>query len=137
MHFEINDNTIIRDIQKTFSDYYPFLSLSFYADHHKKYEASSEKNLIPPNKKISEIKKTHLSTIFEIQPHYSVTQVERAFQERIGLSVQIMKKEKDKWEQTTGLDNLSLKDLNILGQNSSDEFIIQDYDETFESENEL
>ena len=58
--------------------------------------------------------------------------MEKEFQDRIGIEVQIFKKEKDSWEQTTGLDNISIKDLNILGRNSSDEFIVVDYDESFE-----
>jgi len=135
MHIEINDNTILEDIQKTFSDFYPFLSLNFYHDHHKRYESSSEKNLIDPKEKIINIRKTHISTLLEIQPHYRVSDVEKEFMERLGISVQVMKKEKDEWEQTTGLDNLSLKDLNIMGRNSSDEFIVEDYDAGFEESN--
>ena len=136
MHLEINDNTLLADIQRTFKNYYPYLSISFYKNPHNKYEPSNEKDRIPLSKKISEIKKTHVSTLIEILPTYSVAQVEKEFKERIGLFVQILKKEKDQWEQSTGLDNLCLKDLNILGQNSSDEFVVQDYDEKFETKDE-
>jgi hypothetical protein len=52
--------------------------------------------------------------------------VEREFMLKLGLSVQVLKKENERWEQTTGLDNLSLHDLNILGRNSSDEYIVAD-----------
>lgn len=132
MHFEINDNTVLADIQRTFKNHYPYLSISFYRKQHKKYESSNVTDRIPLSKKISEIRKTHISTLIEILPTYSVIQVEKEFQERLGLTIQILKKEKDKWEQSTGLDNLSLKDLNILGQNSSDEFVMEDDDEKFE-----
>jgi len=134
MHMEIHDKTILSDIQKTFSDFYPYLSIQFYRDHHPKYEASPNDKLIDPQKTIGEVRKTHVSALIEIQPHYHVVDVEREFMERLGLSVQVMKKEKDQWEQTTGLDNLSLKDLNILGRNSSDEFVVEDYDQSFEDE---
>lgn len=134
MHIDINDNTRLKDIQKTFSDYYPFLSLNFYHDHHGRYEGSSKENLIDPDHKIIEVRKTYISTLLEIQPHYRVSDVEKEFMERLGLSVQVMKKEKDEWEQTTGLDNLSLKDLNIMGRNSSDEYIVEDYDQSFDEE---
>lgn len=134
MHMEIHDHTYIKDIQKTFSDFYLFLSLQFYTGHHGKYESSSEKNLIDPNQKIGEVRSSHLSALIEIQPHYRVADVEREFSERLGLSVQVMKKENDHWEQTTGLDNLTLKDLNIMGRNSSDEFVVEDYDQSFEEE---
>ena len=45
---------------------------------------------------------------------------------RVGLSVQVLKKENEHWEQTSGLDNLSLHDLNILGRNAADEYIVSD-----------
>lgn len=132
MHIEINDNTTIKEIQKTFSDYYPYLNLNFYHDHHKKYEPSLLENLIDSKKNIGEIRNTHISALIEIHPHYHISDVEKEFMERLGLSVQVMKMEKGAWEQTTGLDNLSLKDLNIMGRNSSDEFIVEDYDTGFE-----
>ena len=132
MHLEINDNTRLIDIQQTFSNFYPYLSICFYKGHHEIYESSEFTNLIDPYKTIGEIKKTHISTLLEIKPWNKIKDIEKEFQERIGLSVQIFKKEKDSWEQTTGLDNVSIKDLNILGRNSSDEFIVVDYDESFE-----
>jgi hypothetical protein len=46
--------------------------------------------------------------------------------------VQIFKKENKGWEQTTGMDDFTLKDLNEIGRNSSDEFIIEDYEEGIE-----
>ncbi len=134
MHIDINDNTRLKTIQKVFSDYYPNLSLEFFLEHHDRYEESAEKDRIHPNKKLSEVKKTHLSTLLEIQPFYKVKDLEKEFEKKIGIAVQVMKKEKEKWEQSTGLDNLCLKDLNILGRNSSDEFIVTDYDESFDEE---
>jgi hypothetical protein len=134
MHIDINDNTRLKDIQKTFSDYYPFLSINFYNEPHVKYQSSPATHLIDPQKKIIEVRKTHISTLLEIQPHYRVADVEREFLERLGLSVQVMKKENEEWQQTTGLDNLTLRDLNMLGRNSSDEFIVEDYDQSFEEE---
>ncbi len=137
MHIEINDKTVLKDIQKTFSDYYPFLSLSFYKSPHKKYEASNVFDTIDTNSKVGEIRKTHISTLIDLQPKNTVAQVEKEFQERIGISVQILKKENNHWEQSTGLDNLTLKDLNIMGRNASDEFVIEDEDEEFETEEEI
>jgi hypothetical protein len=134
MHLEIHDKTKLKDIQKVFSDYYPYLSISFFKGHHELYENSPIAYEINPEKTIAEIRKTHISTILEIRPWYRVKDVEKEFQERIGISVQILKKEKEAWEQTTGLDQLSLKDLNILGRNSSDEFVVTDYDESFGQE---
>ncbi len=40
MHIEITDNTTIRYIQETFSNFYPYLHLEFYSKPHAAYEAS-------------------------------------------------------------------------------------------------
>ena len=134
MHLEINDNTILENLQHTFTNFYPYLTIEFYRGQHHRYEASDETVRIDPLKKVCDVLDTHISTLLEIQPWYKVKDIEKEFQERIGISIQIMKKEKEDWEQTTGLDNLTLRDLNILGRNSSDEYIVTDYDETFDEE---
>lgn len=134
MHIEINDKSTIRDIQKTFSDFYPYLQIKFYRKPHKKYEASAESDLIYTGKTIENVKQTHVSGLLEIQPHSTVADIEKEFQLRFGLSVQILKKEKDHWAQTTGMDDFTLKDLNELGRNSSDEFILSEPDSEYKDE---
>lgn len=130
MHFEINDTTTLKQIQKTFSDFYPYLQIAFYRKPHKKYEASEKKDLIDPVEQLWNVKKAHVSGLLEIQPFYTVAQVEKEFDQRFGLSVQILKKEKNTWEQTTGMDNFTLKELNEFGRSSSDEFILSEDDES-------
>jgi hypothetical protein len=136
MHIEINDNTTLREVQQVFSNYYPFLKIDFFSKRHKKYEASEEVNLIDPDILIGDIKGTHIAGILEIRPLYKVADVEKEFQQRFGLSVQVCRKEKDRWEQTTGMDDFTLKDLNEFGKESSDEFILADPDEEFEENEE-
>lgn len=134
MHIDINDNTRLKEILDVFTRHYPYLSLSFYTAIHHKYESSSEKDFIDPDKTIGQVRKTHISALLEIQPTYKTSEVEKEFQQKVGIGVQVLKKEGENWEQTSGLDNLSLKDLNIMGMNSSDEFIVTDYDESFDQE---
>jgi len=134
MYLEINDNTTIRHIQERFSDYYPYLQIEFYRKSHHKYEASSDKDLIYPGKTIGDVKQTHVSALLEIKPLSKVADVEKEFLLRFGLSVQILKKEKDKWEQTTGMDDFTLKELNEMGRNSSDEFILSEPDSEYPDE---
>ena|SRR5688572_15163991 len=136
MHIEINDTTSLREIQVVFSSFYPFLQIKFYSRRHKKYEGSDERNEIEPNILIGDIKATHVSGVLEILPLYKVSEVEEEFQRRFDLSVQIIQKEKDSWQQTTGMDDFALKELNEIGRNSSDEFIVQDYEEGFQQQEE-
>jgi hypothetical protein len=132
MHIEINDNTSLCEIKEVFSDFYPYLKIEFYKHPHKKYQESDESDRLDPNTTLGHIKRTHYSGILEIQPLYRVADVEREFQERFGLSVQVFRKNNEAWEQTTGMDILTLKDINEIGRNSSDETIIEEYEEGFD-----
>ena len=132
MHIDINDTTRLGDIQEVFADFYPYLQLRFYRKQHKKYEASTEEDLLPPELTIAEVRQTHVSGLLEILPLYKTADVEREFSERFALSVQVLRKEKDGWVQTTGMDDFTLKDLNEFGKNSSDELIVEEYEEGFE-----
>ena len=136
MYLELNDNITLREIQETFSNYYPYLKIEFYSKRHEKYEPSDENREIEPNILISDIKAAHVSGVLQILPLFRVWEVEQEFQERFGLSIQILRKEKDHWEQTTGMDDFTLKDLNEFGRSSSDEFIVSDYEEKFEDVDE-
>lgn len=136
MHIEINDKTPLSPIQQVFSDFYPYLKIEFYRRSHKKFEGSDEDFLIVPDILIGDIKHTHVSGLLEIRPLYKVAEVEKEFQERFGLSVQIFRREKNGWEQTAGTDNFTLKELNEMGRNSSDEFIVSDYEKGFEEPEE-
>lgn len=132
MHIDINDKTSLIQIQEAFSAFYPYLKIEFYSRRHKKYEGSNELFLIEPNILVGDIKATHISGVLKILPLSRVSEVEKEFQERFGLSAQIFRKEKKSWEQTTDMDDFTLKELNEFGRNSSDEFIVEDYEEGFE-----
>lgn len=134
MHIDIHDAVSIREIRSVFTNFYPYLDIAFYRKPHELYAASVKREEYPAGTIIGDIKKTHVSGLIEITPLEKVADVEREFEERFGLSVQILCREQDHFEQTTGMDDFTLKELNELGRNSSDEFIVTDYDETFDDE---
>lgn len=134
MHIAIHDKISIREIRFVFSNHYPYLDIAFYRLPHEKYASSSTEDSYPADTLIGEIKKTHVSGLIDIQPMEKVADLEREFLDRFGLSVQVLCKEQDVFIQTTGQDDFTLKELNELGRNSSDEFIVTDYDETFDDE---
>lgn len=129
MHINIHDHTTLREIMVTFSDYYPYLQLRFYKSPHGRFESSEESELLDSSLTIDAIKKTHVSAMIEIQPWHKTADVEKEFQYRFGLSVQILVKDKSNWQQTTGMDTFTLKELNEIGRASSDEFIMSEDEE--------
>ncbi|MBS1915577.1 MAG: hypothetical protein JST87_04820 [Bacteroidetes bacterium] len=136
MHLDITDYTSLQEIQDVFSAFYPYLKIEFYTKPHKKYEATEEASRLDSKLRVNDIKKTHVSGLLEILPMYKVYQVEKEFQERFGLSAQIFLKNNETWQQTTDMDSFTLKELNEMGRNSSDEFIVEDYEEGFEEPEE-
>ena len=134
MHIEVNDNTTIRSIQETFSNFYPYLQIHFYRKPHLAFGLSDESDLIYAGKTIGEVKQTHLSSLLEILPVSKAADIEKEFLKRLGLSVQILVWQKNIWSQTTGLDDFSIKELNELGRSSSDEFILSEPDSEFSDE---
>lgn len=134
MHLEINDTTTFKEIQEAFSNFYPYLQLEFYTRGHKKYEESLDIDLVYPGKTIGDVKKTHTSGILEIRPLDTVAQVEAELKTRFGLSAQVFWNDNDVWRETTDMDDFTLKDLNVIGRNSSDSFIVSDYEEGFQED---
>lgn len=129
MHIEIHDDTTFCDIQNVFANYYPWLRLAFYKHPHERYESSAEQQALSPRMNVGAYKKTHLSGILEILPLCRVRAVERELQERFGLPAQVLRKDRNSWVQTTGLDDLTLKELNELSRNAADRFVIEDFED--------
>lgn len=128
MFLEINDNTPIAKICETFTNFYPYLKIDFFRKAHGKYDSSNALDKVSSNATIGDLKKTHVSAFLEIQPRYKIADVEKEFQQRFGLSVQISMKKNNTWVQTTDMDDFSLKDLNVFSRNNSDDFILYDTD---------
>jgi len=122
MYLEINDYTKLEEIQKVFSDFYPFLKIEFYSKPHKRYEASEFKFQLNSKLSVGDVKRTHVSGLLEIKPTYKVADVELEFLQRFGLSVQIFRKDQGIWEQTSDLDDFTLMELNKLSRESFEEF---------------
>jgi hypothetical protein len=135
MHIEINDHTTIRSIQKIFSNFYPYLKIIFLKKPKAKNNFSDESNLIFEGKTIGEVKHTHLSSVIEILPLSKLSDIEDEFYKRLGLSVQILVNQKNKWEQTTGMNHFTIKELNELGRSSFDEYILSEPDSEYSDEN--
>lgn len=127
MHITITTETQLREIQQAFSNYFPYLKMEFYRSPHKKYKSSPETDKLDPAFSVGNLNHDIVLGQLQILPHYRVADVEQEFQARFGLSVQIFRQQKEDWEQTTGMDDFTLKQLNEFGRDSSDEKIVSDY----------
>ena len=79
MHIKIKDHTTIRSIQKTFSNFYPYLKIIFLKKTKSENNILDETNLIFEGKTIAEVKDTHLSSVLEILPLSKLFEIENEF----------------------------------------------------------
>ena len=68
MIIEIDDTKTIEAVSKEFTDCYPFLKIEFFDAPHGWQQASSFNYLLPPDKKIGEIRKKHTRVYWKYMP---------------------------------------------------------------------
>jgi hypothetical protein len=128
MYIVINDQTTIAEIEKAFTDFYPYLEIHFYKKPHNPYKESSESDRINLNLNIGSIKTTHTDGILAILPDSKVMSIEKELSQRFDLSVQICRKQNGSFIQSAGEDDFTIKELNLFGRNASDDYIMEEED---------
>lgn len=123
MIIEINDAKTLASVNEAFSEYYPFLGIAFFGSPHHWQESSSQKQRLPYDKKIGEIRKHHLPGVIEIHSWQKTGTVEQEFRRRFGLNIQVLRRHGDSWVQTAGTDELTLEEQNEIGRNATQEML--------------
>jgi len=115
MQLDISKERAIKDVQHDFNNRYPFLKLEFYKIDDmplvlKKHLSQS-----------GSLKSAGLSKdgFIEIRDEMKVKDLENAFLEQFGLSVQVSRKAGVFWLETTMTDNWSLQKQNEYGREIS------------------
>jgi hypothetical protein len=133
MIIEIDDTKTIEMVIKEFSGYYPFLKIEFFDAPHGWQQASSFNYLLPKDKKIGEIRKKHTPGVVEIHSWHKTGSVEQVFKKKIGLNIQVFRRQGSEWIQTVGTDELTLEQQNEIAQHATQE-LLHGTDRTFENE---
>jgi hypothetical protein len=106
----------IRELKKDFEHSFPYLKLEFFKKSHGFREASSRMDLVPDNVTLIQVAGIMKAGEVEIKPWQSVAEVEQLFQSRFYLPVQIFRKTKFSWIETTKTDHLTLEKQNRMGR---------------------
>lgn len=112
----ISDEKKIREVQKEFSEKFPYLRLEFYTEEHGAEEGSPADQKINPDKTIGEIRKQHSSGDLSVNGNQKVSTLEHNFHDIYGLNVQVFRRSGDLWLQTTSTDDWTLADQNRRGR---------------------
>jgi len=115
MEIIINDKRRISDIQKEFSNGYPFLKVEFFTVSHTKNKLSSLKNMIPYDRLLGSFRIMHNSGSILMDAAKTVWEIEEEFNTKFGLYAQIFRKSGSLWIETSLTDKWSLALQNSEG----------------------
>lgn len=120
----------VKDIRKQFSCIFPYLKLEFFTEPHVVGQGSQFRKMVPPSTLLGEITGILREGEITLKPEDRVQDVEQAFQRNFGLPVQVFRKQKDVWLETTSTDYLTLAEQNEMGRRAS-EVAVRQVEEQF------
>lgn len=118
MEIYISEEDILRNIQDKFQEVYPYLKLECYLCPHDVGEGTPDNRKLPGDTPIEDIRLIHSFGWIDISEHRTVAEVEKDFYRDMGLAVQIFRRTRNGWLQTTRTDELTLKEQNMMGMES-------------------
>jgi len=116
MKIHIDNETTTNQIKDKFSRTYPFLKVEFYSKAHGEGEGSAKVDLISEDCSINDIRTKDNEGDFVFTPENTVSDVEQGFENTYGIHVQVFRKSKGIWLETTTTDAWSLKEQNETGK---------------------
>ncbi len=123
MNIHIADDLSIRDIQKTFSERFPYLKLEFFSRPHQNGKGSEKKYMRSNDAMLRDFRLIHSDGSLTIEDDMRVSELEELFREHFGLYVQVFRRSGRLWLETTATDNWTLKVQNEQGQELSQGYI--------------
>jgi hypothetical protein len=109
----------IEQFNERFRKIYPGLKLEFYSRAHDAHQGSRAQHQLPGSTDIAKIIKEHSDLSIDISDQITVGELEKSFEEMFGLHVQIYRKSKDLWLQTSSTDDWTLEKQNRKGIHST------------------
>lgn len=119
MKLQINNKTKIIDLQKVFSDAYPYLKIEFYSKPHREKQLSSAKDRISPGEIFSELDSFKGRNYINIGENRTVADVEAEFYDKFGIAVQVCRRTGNLWIETSLTDYRTLGMQNQQGKMAS------------------
>ncbi|NND34644.1 MAG: hypothetical protein HKN76_18805 [Saprospiraceae bacterium] len=116
---KIKLESTVADVKKAFTKLYPGLKIEFYSKPHEDHQGSHAKHLLPDDKVLKSLMSIKADGEINPDPDLTVGDLERAFADQFGLYVQIYRKSKDLWLQTSSTDDWTLEKQNRKGIHST------------------
>jgi hypothetical protein len=110
----------IKDVKKKFEKSFPYLKLEFFRKKHAPGKGNLKMDIVPGSATLIEISGVMKEGEIEINPRQTVADVEQCFQNCFNLPVQVFRKTKFSWIETTRTDRLTLENQNLIGRQACD-----------------
>src|SRR5687767_10421608 len=112
MELVLSFQETVKDVKKQFNNAFPYLKLEFFTEPHVIGQGSHLLKMVPQSTLLCEISGILCDGEITIDPESTVKELEQTFQQKFGLPVQVFRKQKDIWLETTSTDYLTLKEQN-------------------------
>jgi hypothetical protein len=119
MHLHLTKDSRIADIQQQFNVCYPYLKLQFSAQHIHVGATHVKRSLIPSDTLLRSITHMEFPCQIDIDQSMTVARLERCFEQKTGLHVQVFRSSGSLWLITTATDQWSLEKQNREGEELS------------------
>lgn len=106
----ISKDKTVMDLQKEFSDQFPYLKIEFYHKAHDHFEGSKKADQASSDTLLKDLSSDLSEAEFEITKNLSVDKLETAFEEKFGLHVQVFRQSGKEWLQTSVSDGWTLEE---------------------------
>lgn len=114
----ITNNKTIKEIKEVFNTEFPGLKIEFYKEEHENYQGSEKATQYDENLTIGDINPTKSSGEITINETDITSNIEQMFEKTFGLHVQIFRRSKELWLQTSATDNWTIEVQNRKGIHS-------------------
>ena len=115
---KISENKTIKSLKDEFQKRYPGLKMEFFKSPHDNHQGSTNRDMYSDEILIKEIYNLNKQSEFTIEDKMKVSELEAGLKQLFDLNVQVYRKSKDIWLQTTSTDDWTLETQNQKGLNS-------------------
>jgi hypothetical protein len=109
MNLIIKEGMLIEDIQKRFSDFYPLLKIEFFRNKHALNTLSPKQEKLPEHTAIALSNRNSHTTSIDISQKVTVGALEKECWNKTGFSVQVFRKYRNLWIETSLTDYWTLE----------------------------
>jgi hypothetical protein len=119
MEIFISDMKTLCEVQAEFNKEFPYLKIEFFQAPYIKNRALPRSKMFDNNRKISASRRIHTEGKLKFDTNETVADLEQAFWDKFGLSVQVFRKSGTLWIETSLTDSWTLERQNKEGREFS------------------